>query len=74
MVLSVEDMKLTENYLMDILCRGHFEDEEINLILNNQESVEHIREWVDIMKDEPEEWIKLSEVYHSLRRMLGDED
>ena len=39
----------------------------------DSEAIAHIREWVDIMKDEPEEWIKLSEVYHSLRRMLGDE-
>ncbi len=38
-----------------------------------EESIKAIREWVDIMRDEPEEWIKLSEVYHSLRRMLGDE-
>ena len=43
------------------------------LDVNEHESIAHIREWVDIMKDEPEEWIKLSEVYHSLRRMLGDE-
>ena len=43
-------------------------------ILQDNESLAHIREWVDIMKDEPEEWIKLSEVYHSLKRMLGDEE
>ena len=42
-------------------------------VIDNTETIAAIREWVDIMKDEPEEWIKLSEVYHSLRRMLGDE-
>ena len=39
----------------------------------NEETIKAIREWVDIMKDEPPEYIQLSEVYHRLRRMLGDE-
>ena len=48
--------------------------EEVPLtIRENIEIVEHIREYVDIMKDEPEEWIKLSTVYHHLKRILGDE-
>ena len=32
-----------------------------------------VRDYVDVMRDEPEEWIKLSEVYHELRSRLGDE-
>jgi len=39
----------------------------------DKESVAHIRELLDIWKDEPEEWVKLSVVYHSLKRELGDE-
>ena len=34
----------------------------------------HIREYLDVMKDEPDEWIKVSQIYHDLKRMLGDED
>ena len=37
------------------------------------EAISHIREWLEVMRTEPEGYIKLSEVYHSLRRMLGDE-
>ena len=58
MELSVEDTKY---------------DSYLDYLNKNEEALFHIREWVDIMRDEPEEWIKLSEVYHSLRRMLGDE-
>jgi len=41
--------------------------------MTDKETVEHIREYLNVMKDEPESWIKMSEVYHSLKRMLGDE-
>jgi hypothetical protein len=34
---------------------------------------QHLREYVEIMKDEPDEYILISEVYHHLRRILGDE-
>ena len=35
----------------------------------------HIREYLDVMKDEPaDELIKVSQIYHDLKRMLGDED
>ena len=37
------------------------------------EVVKHIGEYVKVMKDEPDEYILLSKVYHDLRRMLGDE-
>ena len=33
----------------------------------------HIREYLDVMKDEPDEWIKVRQVYHDLKRILGDE-
>jgi len=34
---------------------------------------DHLREYLSVMKDEPEGYIKLSKIYHDLRRMLGDE-
>ncbi len=40
----------------------------------DKEIVYHLREYVDVMEHEPESWIKLSEVYHSLKRILGDEE
>jgi len=33
----------------------------------------HLREYVEILADEPDGYIKLSQVYHHLRRILGDE-
>ena len=33
----------------------------------------HINEWLDIMKGEQDQWMKTSEIYHSLKRMMGDE-
>ena len=39
----------------------------------NKEIVDHIREYLKVMKDEPDEYILLSKVYHDLRRILGDE-
>ena len=44
-----------------------------NSIISNQESIKAIREYLDIMKDEPDAYIKLSKVYNDLRRMIGDE-
>lgn len=35
--------------------------------------LDHIREWLDILSKEPDGYIKISEVYHSIRRMIGDE-
>ena len=32
-----------------------------------------LRDWLEVMADEPEGYIKISEVYHSIRRMIGDE-
>ena len=37
------------------------------------DSVLHLREYIEIMSDEPDCYIKASEVYHSIRRMIGDE-
>ena len=37
------------------------------------EELDHIREWLSIMENEPEGYIKISEVYHTIRRMIGDE-
>jgi len=42
-------------------------------ITKEQEIIFHIREYLSVMKDEPEGYIKLSKVYHDLRMMLGDE-
>ena len=44
-----------------------------NIILKNQESIRAIREWIEVMSGEPEGWIRMTEVYHSIRRMTGDE-
>jgi len=33
----------------------------------------HLREYLDIMANEPDGYIKISEVYHHIRRILGDE-
>jgi len=39
----------------------------------NEKALLDARDYLDIMKDEPEEWIKLSEIYHELRSRLGFE-
>lgn len=40
----------------------------------NMEIVEHLREYLKVMESEPaEDLIKLKDVYHNLKRMLGDE-
>ncbi len=33
----------------------------------------NLREYLNVMKDEPDEYILLSKVYHDLRRIVGDE-
>jgi len=33
----------------------------------------HLREYLDIMANEPDGYIRISEVYHHIRRILGDE-
>lgn len=38
-----------------------------------EESIIQIREYLEVMKNEPEGYILMSKVYHSIRRMLGDE-
>ena len=42
-------------------------------VLKDKETINHIREYLKVMKDEPDEYILLSRVYHDLRRILGDE-
>lgn len=39
----------------------------------NEEAIKHIREYLEVMRNEPEGFIKLSEVYSSIKRMLPDE-
>ena len=40
-----------------------------------QELESHLREYLDVMKDEPaDSLIPLKDVYHDLKRMLGDEE
>ena len=59
-----DDIKMTDKefcYKMQIALR------------KQDETLYHIREYVKVMADEPDEWIKLREVYHALKRMLGDE-
>lgn len=46
---------------------------KVERITTEGEIIKHIREYVNLMKDEPDEYILLSKVYHDLRRMLGDE-
>jgi len=39
-----------------------------------EEMIEHIKEYVKLLEGEPaEDLIKLKDVYHNLRRILGDE-
>ena len=38
-----------------------------------EEIVNHIREYLKVMEDEPDEYILLSRVYHDLKRILGEE-
>jgi len=35
--------------------------------------VRFLRDYVDILADEPDGYIKISVIYHHLRRILGDE-
>ena len=49
-----------------------FNNEVIDLGYAN-EIIQHIKEYLSVMKDEPDEYILLSKVYHDLRRILGDE-
>ena len=46
---------------------------KVEHITKDGEIIKHIREYVAVMKDEPEEYILLSTVYHNLCRILGDE-
>lgn len=34
----------------------------------------YIRSYVETMADEPDQYVKMSEVYHTLKKFLGDED
>jgi len=45
-----------------------------NNAFNNREIINHIREYLKVMESEPaEHLIKLKDVYHNLKRILGDE-
>ena len=50
------------------------EEYEVNMIIKEAyEKLAHIREYLEVMKDEPDEYILLSRVYHDLMRILGEE-
>ena len=69
-----EDSKDPNKTEINIMVKNSNEASDLILqILKNQESIKAIREYLDIMEKEPEGYIKLSEVYHSIRRMLNDE-
>ena len=36
----------------------------------DKEIIKHIREYVNVMKDEPEQYILLSKIYNDLKRIL----
>ena len=59
---------VTEEYLFDRMPLSM-----IRIILKHQESIRSIREYLAVMENEPEGYIKMSEVYHSIRKMLNDE-
>lgn len=42
-------------------------------IREQKEILKAIREYRDLMKDEPDSYVKLSKIYHDLGRMLGEE-
>lgn len=64
---------INTKYRLDIDCRVDVGFDVKRKILSNQESIKTIREYLSTMKDEPEGYIKMSEVYHSIRRMINDE-
>ena len=41
--------------------------------LQCRESITALKEYMKVMETEPDEYIKLSEVWHHLRRIAGDE-
>ena len=46
----------------------------IEHITRDGEIIKHIREYLKVMESEPaEDLIRLKDVYHNLRRILGDE-
>ena len=46
---------------------------EEHITSKNREIVKHIRDYRESMRTEPEQWMKMSEVYHAIGRILGDE-
>lgn len=34
----------------------------------------HLRAFVEVMADEPDQYIKMSTIYHNLKTILGDDD
>ena len=62
-----------ELHLTIDIPNGHTDEWLKKQILSNQESIKSIREYLNIMENEPEGYILISEVYHSIRRMLNDE-
>ena len=56
-----------------VLIMANEPEQMKNYLLSNQESIIQIREYLAVMENEPEGYIKISEVYYSLHRMIGDE-
>ena len=73
--LNDENNKLRETSLKYFnLMQANSEVVQDNIsITQEHQSIVSIREWLNIMKDEPKGLIELTEVYHSIRRMIGDE-
>ncbi len=71
MVRLVEDMKFSDQERAEMLA--YHREHLCAFCTLNEDIVKGIRDLVEVMKDEPEELISLSKVYHMLRRQLGDE-
>ena len=58
----------------DSLMAANHEVVKYNISMSSlQESIKSIREYLAVMSNEPEGYILISEVYHSIRKMLNDE-
>ena len=46
---------------------------KVERITEDGEKLRHLREWLEVLRTEPEEWILASTIYHNIRREIGDE-
>ena len=71
--MNEENLKKYTEMIED-LGYTEFTKKSVERDLKNYEIVKHIREYLKVMESEPaEDLIKLKDVYHNLRRILGDE-